>query len=52
MKRLLCLIGLHDWLLNSESVMRPDCHRVCRMRGREEIVIAYKTKAEWARLVK
>jgi len=47
MKRLLCLIGIHDWLLNSESVMRPNCHRVCRRCDREEVVVAHKTKVIW-----
>ena len=51
MKRLLCLIGLHDWLLNSESVMRPSCHRVCRRCSKEEIAVGYKTKVIWARYI-
>lgn len=49
MKRLLCFVGLHDWLLNSESVMRPNCHRVCRRCLKEEVVVAYRTKVVWVR---
>lgn len=49
MRKLLCLVGIHDWLLNSESVMRPNCHRRCRRCNKEEVAVAHKTKVIWAR---
>ena len=50
-RKIKCLLGLHDWIMNSTVVILNGI-RVCRKCNREEIVIGYKTKTIWVKYIK